>query len=159
MSPAYPKDALMPHAVGVDVLDAALNHQRNLLTRRLEILVQRASEHCGQPSSLGLHLLSLKHFYINSFPLKRSILLPGNVWPGQGVQGLVLCHGHQTVLQVIVLGLLLDYSVVDDDQGLALLDDCLLQGLGVAEGIRSLDFLFVTKIPDKREINNDLITF
>ena len=74
-------------------------------------------------------------------------MLPGYVRPRQGVKGLVLCHGHQTVLQVIVLGLLLDYSVVDDDQGLALLNDLLLKMLGVAQGICSFDFLFVTKIP------------
>ena len=150
MSSADPEDALVPHAVGVDVLDAALYHQRNLLTRRLKILVQRASKHFGHPGSLGLHLLPLKHFYVNIFLHKRGSLLPCNVRPGQGVQRLVLCHGHQTVLQVIVLGLLLDNSVVDDDQGLALLDDGLLQELGVNQGIHSLDFLFVTKIPDKR---------
>ena len=68
--------------------------------------------------------------------------------PGQSVQGLVLCQGDQTVLQVIVLGLLLDYSVVDNDQGLALLNDLLLKMLGVAQGICSFDFLFVTKISD-----------
>ena len=79
--------------------------------------------------------------------------------PGQSVQGLVLSHGHQAVLQVIVLGLLLDNSVVDNDQLLALLNDRLLQGMGVAIGIRPLDFLFVTKIPDDQEINMDLATY
>ena len=73
--------------------------------------------------------------------------------PGESVQGLVLCHGHQAVLQIIILGLLLDNSVVDNDQLLALLNDRLLQGMRVAMGIRSLDFLFVTKIPDDQEIN------
>ena len=57
MSPSDPEDALVPHAVGVDVLDAALYHQRNLLSCRLKILVKRASKYCGQPSCLGLHLL------------------------------------------------------------------------------------------------------
>ena len=57
MSPSDPEDALVPHAVGVDVLDAALYHQRNFLSCRLKILVKRTSEHCGQPSRLGLHLL------------------------------------------------------------------------------------------------------
>ena len=79
--------------------------------------------------------------------------------PGQSVQGLVLCHGHQAVLQVIVLGLLLDNSVVDNDQLLALLNDRLLQGMGVTMGIRPLDFLFVTKIPDDQEINMDLANY
>ena len=79
--------------------------------------------------------------------------------PGQSVQGLVLSHGHQAVLQVIVLGLLLDNSVVDNDQLLALLNDRLLQGMGVTMGIRPLDFLFVTKIPDDQEINMDLANY
>ena len=79
--------------------------------------------------------------------------------PGQSVQRLVLSHGHQAVLQVIVLGLLLDNSVVDNDQLLALLNDRLLQGMGVAMGIRPLDFLFVTKIPDDQEINMDLANY
>ena len=78
------------------------------------------------------------------------------MWPGQSVQGLVLCQGDQTVLQVIVLGLLLDNSVVDNDQGLVLLNDLLLKMLGVALGICSLDFLLVTKIPGGEEIDIDL---
>ena len=60
VSPSDPEDALVPHAVGVDVLDTALYHQRNLFSCRLKILVKRASEHCGQPSRLGLHLLPEK---------------------------------------------------------------------------------------------------
>ena len=78
------------------------------------------------------------------------------MWPGQSVQRLVLCHADQTVLQVIVLGLLLDNSVVDNDQGLILLNDLLLKMLGVALGICSLDFLLVTKIPGGQEIDIDL---
>ena len=79
--------------------------------------------------------------------------------PRQSVQRLVLSHGHQAVLQVIILGLLLDNSVVDNDQLLALLNDRLLQGMGVTMGIRPLDFLFVTKIPDDQEINMDLANY
>ena len=60
VSPSDPEDALVPHAVGVDVLDAALYHQRNFFSCRLKILVKRTSEHCGQPSRLGLHLLPEK---------------------------------------------------------------------------------------------------
>lgn len=62
MSPPDSEDALVLHAVGVDVLDAALYHQRNFLASRLEILVKRASEHFGQSSRLGLHLLPLQTF-------------------------------------------------------------------------------------------------
>ena len=62
MSSADSEDALVPHAVGVDVLDAALYHQRNLLSSRLKILVKRSSEHCRQSSRLGLHLLPLQTF-------------------------------------------------------------------------------------------------
>ena len=60
MSPPDSEDALVLHAVGVDVLDAALYHQRNFLASRLEILVKRASEHFSKPSRLGLHLLPLQ---------------------------------------------------------------------------------------------------
>ena len=62
MSPPDSEDSLVLHAVGVDVLDAALYHQRNLLSSRLKILVKRASEHFGQSSRLGLHLLPLQTF-------------------------------------------------------------------------------------------------
>ena len=78
------------------------------------------------------------------------------MWPGQSVQRLVLCQADQTVLQIIVLGLLLDNSVVDNDQGLVLLNDLLLKMLGVTLGICSLDFLLITKIPGDQELNMNL---
>merc|ERR1719221_2112409 len=52
-----PEDTLVLHAKVVDILDAALNDQRNLLPGVLEVLVQGAPEDSGEPRCLGLHLL------------------------------------------------------------------------------------------------------
>ena len=123
-NPEYP---LVPHAEGVDVLDTTLQHQWDYLSSGLVILVQSSSEQFRKSNGLSPRL-SLCH-----------------IWSRQSFGAEIL--RDQGLLEIIVLGAVLSYSVVDDDQLFAHLNNCLLQLLqdGCLESCRI--FLFLAQMP------------
>ena len=123
-NPEYP---LMLHAEGVDVLDTALQHQWDYLSSRLVILVQSSSEKFRKSNGLSPRL-SLYH-----------------IWSRQSFGAEIL--RDEGLLEIIVLGALLNYPVVDDDQLFAHLNNRLLQLLqdGCLGSLRI--FLFLAQMP------------
>ena len=107
MSSTNPEYPLVPHAEGVDVLDTTLQHQWNDLSSRLVIQLQSSAEKFGKSNCLSPRL-SFNH-----------------IWSRQSFGAEIL--RDEGLLEIIVLGALLNYPVVDDDQLFAHLNNCLLQ--------------------------------
>ena len=100
MSSTHSEDTLVLHPELVDVLDTALYHRRDLLTRRLVIFVQSSSEQPGRSDCLSPRL-SLHH---------------NGSWQSFWAEVLQ----DERLLDIIVSRLLLDNLVVDNDQLFAL---------------------------------------
>ena len=107
MSSTNPEYPLVSHPEAVDILDTTLHHQWNYLSRSLVILVQSSSEKLRKSNCLSLRL---------SF---------NQIWSRQSFGAEIL--RDQGNLEIIVLGALLSYPVVDDDQLFTHLNNCLLQ--------------------------------
>ena len=91
-----PEYSMVFHAEGVDILDTTLQHQWNDLSRGLVIEVQSSSEKFRKSNCLSLRL-SFNH-----------------IWSRQSFRAEIL--RDEGVLEIIVLGALLNYPVVDDYQ-------------------------------------------
>ena len=128
MSSTNPEYPLVSHPEVVDVLDTTLHHQRNDLTRGLVILVQSSSEQFRKSNSLSLRL-SFNH-----------------IWSRQSLGAEIL--RDEGLLEIIVLGALLNYPVVDDDQLFTHLNYCLLQLLQDRCRGPFRIFLFLAQMPE-----------
>ena len=107
MSPTNPEYSLGCHPEGVDILDTTLQYRGNDLSRGFAILVQSSSERFGKSNCLR-HGLPFRHI--------RS---------GQSFSAEIL--RDESLFEIAVLGTLLNYPVVDDDQLFAHLNNCLLE--------------------------------
>ena len=109
VSSTNPEYSLVSHAEGVDILDTTLQHKWNDLPCRLIILVQSSAEKFRKSNCLSPRL-SLNH-----------------IWSRQSFGAEIL--RDQGLLEIIVLGAVLSYPVVDDDQLFAPLYNRLLEFL------------------------------